>query len=561
MIWTHFLLQLNLYLILFFLLFKILLAKETHFTLNRVYLIGASILALVLPFLRFEWIREQELSQKVYEHIEDLGELAVMPVDKLQDPELNWSNWIIGVYVCGLFFFSARFLFRLFLVRKSLKTVLPGAAFSFFNKKVVAHDVPASNIIHFHEETHINQKHSWDVIFFEILQIFTWFNPIIYAYKIAIKNIHEYLADEAAAKYQGCKESYALLILSQTFKTDINQLTNKFYTQSQVKKRIYMLYKERSTKRAIWKYGLVAPIFALALILSASTIQNNKKLLNVAQTLEVPVKDFIQNVQEKQISQKKPSLKGIEQAPVIVEPEEIIPTLTFEATIEPIQEENISEIKKTIIINNAPSEAYVAKKPVQVLEAMELDMPPSYPGGIEKFYDLIRNSIKYPEEAFERNKQGTVFLSFIVEPDGSISNVNTLGKKLGFGLEEEALRVLQKSKTWKPGYLANKPIRSKFQVPIRFTLPNDNFDIILPEVKTRGSIAFVMKSMISGTSLSGLEDAWYVVNGEITDYQGFSAVNPQRIERISYLSPNDAKNQYGSNFSKGAIIIETAPEY
>ncbi|RZK49487.1 MAG: TonB family protein [Pedobacter sp.] len=591
MIWTHFLLQVNLYLILFFILYKILLSKETHFTLNRIYLIAAASLSLILPFLRFEWIREHSVTQGVYGSINQISNIVQLTEPHPQSDTFNWGGWIVSIYIIGSIFFTGRLLFQLFLVRKSFKNTLPGAAFSFFNKKVVADDIPASNIIDYHEETHINQKHSWDVIFFEILSIFTWFNPIIYGYKKAIKNIHEYLADEAAAAYQGCKESYALLILSQAFQTDINQLTHKFYTQSQVKKRIYMLYKDRSTKRAIWKYGMVTPIFAIALVLSASTIQKNPQLIEVANHLELP--DFNLDMVRKPNSKSDPltaSPRGTttnnnkdlaHSSSILNLSAEDTSLLTDEVkednimvstTTEPIGQIVAISTKPAILETTPKANANslvispvvdidnFARNSEMVLDAAELEVKPSYPGGIEKFYDYMSNWIKYPNEAAENNKQGIVYLSFIVEENGSISNVSAIGKKLGYGLEEEAIRVLKKAKVWKPGKMNGKATRSRFHVPIRFTLPSENLVLNLPEVKTKGNLAFLLKNMIAGTQISGIEDALYIIDGKPEDYAGFNALNPQRIDRVSYLNPKDAKNQFGATFSKGAIVVETLPE-
>ncbi|MDB5020149.1 MAG: hypothetical protein JWQ28_1276, partial [Pedobacter sp.] len=102
----------------------------------------------------------------------------------------------------------------------------------------------------------MRQMHSLDVIFFELLGVFTWFNPVIYLYKQSIKNIHEYLADEEAAQYQGDKQQYSLLLLSSAFGVDPNTLTNSFFNTSMIKKRITMLNKEKSRRTAILKYGL-----------------------------------------------------------------------------------------------------------------------------------------------------------------------------------------------------------------------------------------------------------------------------------------------------------------
>ena len=230
MSWAHYLLQVNIYLVVFFCFYKLLLDKETYFILNRVYLIASGILSLAIPFLRFEWVTTQPVAQQVYTGVDQLSVfVAKAAVINPIAEEFNWGNLIVAIYVIGILFFIFRFIYQLIQVQKMCYNVKKGTAFSFLNKKIIAEDVPEPATIDLHEEIHIKQKHTIDVLFFEFLAIFTWFNPIIYAYKYTVKNIHEFLADEAAAKFQGDKELYSLLLLSQAFGTRPSDLTNGFF--------------------------------------------------------------------------------------------------------------------------------------------------------------------------------------------------------------------------------------------------------------------------------------------------------------------------------------------
>jgi len=98
------------------------------------------------------------------------------------------------------------------------------------------------------------------------------------------------------------------------------------------------------------------------------------------------------------------------------------------------------------------------------------ETPPEYPGGIQKFNEFITNNLKYPTKALEDNIQGKVYVSFIVEKDGSLSTFK-IARKLGSGTDEEAIRLLKISKRWKPGYVRKLPVRTSHTLPINFLIP------------------------------------------------------------------------------------------
>lgn len=105
----------------------------------------------------------------------------------------------------------------------------------------------------------------------------------------------------------------------------------------------------------------------------------------------------------------------------------------------------------------------------KVYNFVSLKNPPTYPGGVKKFYDFLSSNIKYPPIAAEKNIQGNVFTSFVVEKDGSLSNIE-IDRKLGGGIDEEAVRVLKMSGKWNPGMQNGKAVRVKYMIPIKFTL-------------------------------------------------------------------------------------------
>lgn len=105
---------------------------------------------------------------------------------------------------------------------------------------------------------------------------------------------------------------------------------------------------------------------------------------------------------------------------------------------------------------------------VAVYEAVEqVDEVAEYPGGIDKLRQFLSATINYPRLAIENNVNGKVVATFIVEKDGTISTIKIL-KSLGFGCDEEVIRILNLSSKWKPAQLNGKPVRSIYTLPVAF---------------------------------------------------------------------------------------------
>ena len=100
----------------------------------------------------------------------------------------------------------------------------------------------------------------------------------------------------------------------------------------------------------------------------------------------------------------------------------------------------------------------------QIVEEM-----PAYPGGEQKLLEYVAKNTKYPQIARESGIQGRVFIGFVVETDGSISNVKVL-RGIGGGCDEEAVRVIKSLPKWKPGKQRGKAVRVSYQIPVNFKL-------------------------------------------------------------------------------------------
>ena len=128
-----------------------------------------------------------------------------------------------------------------------------------------------------------------------------------------------------------------------------------------------------------------------------------------------------------------------------------------------------AEVDQTEVIEEyVPVE--VEEEEVQEQEIFQIvEEMPSYPGGEQKLMEYVAKNIKYPQIARETGIQGRVFVGFVVEPDGSVSNVKVL-RGIGGGCDEEAMRVVKSMPKWKPGKQRGKAVRVSYMLPVNFKL-------------------------------------------------------------------------------------------
>lgn len=639
MSWSHYLLQVNIYLVVFYAFYSLLLAKETYFILNRIYLICSGIFSLTIPFIKIDWFSKQQISQQINIQVAQLNQFIVQADTEAVEEKLNLGNLIVMIYLLGVAFFLIRFIVQLLTVKKMFKGIKGGLAFSFWKKKVVAQNLPEAATVNYHEDIHIKQLHTFDVIFFELLGIIIWFNPIIYLYKETVKSIHEFLADEAAAKFQGDKEAYSMLLLNQAFGVNVNTLTNGFFKKSMIKKRIYMLYKERSRKTAVVKYGIFVPLLAAALLLSSATIRKNEQILAVAEQVQIEgTKDVVQealseklNLSEEKaiaVTISEPKVKssapkaqandGLEafykfvasniKYPSTAADNHVQGNLIVSFTVSNKKLENIvvapklgygadEETSLTLAKYNGSAladgkysmrveyrisgaftkvlnENVVTKKGYTALNTItimgftksddknrvysfaSMENPPSYPGGMNKFYEFLAATIKFPEEAKALEIQGKVFVSFVVDKDGSIIDIK-VERKLGYGTDEEAVRVLKLSNPWNPGLINGQPVRVKFSLPISFNLNKASNEQktyrMVPSEKIDAD------SFLKGSAYPTGKEPLIILDGK--SYEGkLSEINPNKIESISILKDLNSLALYGDKGKNGVILITTKKE-
>ena len=436
--WLFYLLQVNLYLVLFFGFYRFFLAKETFFNTNRGYLVLSAALSFFIPVMQFAWVRKLFVAEGVHDSVVNLYAIQGMLIrPSVEASGMNWGQLLAFVYITGVLIALIRFSLNLVylgkLMRGKLKGELSNQAFSFFGFLSVTNDLPKRNTIVQHEYVHIKQLHSADVLLFELVAIFNWFNPIVYAYKQSIRLIHEFIADEIASQEEASKADYALLLFHQQFGLQPVPLTNTFFNPSLLKLRIAMLQKERSDRDSLLKYGLIAPLFLLMLTLSSATLAT-KSLAKVEKQME-------------QLSKQTVAPK--------------VPTRTAQ---EVLANDGI-DLSSAFIVSPSIAEEMNAKEK----KVDETDQPASFKGGLEGLAMYLRTNLKYPAEAQAKKIAGKVYIQLVVNVDGKASDFQVL-KGLGGGCQEEALRVLRQAEGWIPALSKGKPVSSTLVIPINFML-------------------------------------------------------------------------------------------
>ena len=539
----QYLLQVNLYLVLFYGFYRLLLKNETFHQNNRLFLLVGAGVSLLIPILQSDYVQDLFITDQVRETV--LIYMLPMQFVAAATPEKSFTvgEMLLGVYGIGALIMGFKFLKNLLNLRKLLLNgVLAFRAFTFGRKIYVDQSLPESQTIHAHEAVHAQQLHSFDVIFFEILLIINWFNPVLYAYRQAVKNIHEFLADEIASDELG-KAAYARLLLSQEFGVSPHHFITSFFDQSTLKQRINMLAKPKSRKTALLKYGLSAPLFITMLIVSSSFVSKSEVVEAIPAVLENGVID--------KLSKKNSLLITPEKETLIINLNDALLTKIELPTRDSSKKEKVDKILPAIYVTAIDSsitdtkiinkDGSIAPTPLWVIDGKVIDAdkfnlkpeniasmtvlkgeestkiygdkgkngviiittklidqffppnPPStpsqtkeqedpifttvektaeFPGGLKKLMQFIGANVKYPAAAQRSNVQGNTYVEFIVRQDGSIENIKTL-KGIGFGCDEEAIRVVGLMPKWTPASQNGKTVSQRYVLPISYKLTNE----------------------------------------------------------------------------------------
>jgi periplasmic protein TonB len=190
---------------------------------------------------------------------------------------------------------------------------------------------------------------------------------------------------------------------------------------------------------------------------------------------------FYEDLQKVELGQLTDEFTEMEEIPITEMPPPPPPVLQQPEIVEVPDEE---EIKQDIEMNLDVD----VKQEVQVSAPVKIDAPPPPPveeekdevfmivedqptfeGGMEAFYKFVNKNIEYPKQARRMGVEGKVFVQFVVDKDGSLSEIKVI-KGIGAGCDEEAVRALKESPKWKPGKQRGRPVKVRMSLPISFKL-------------------------------------------------------------------------------------------
>lgn len=268
----NYIIQVILFQVLFLAIYDFFLSKETFFTKNRWYLLSTPILSFLLPLVKIPTF-QKAVPQ---EYMVYLPEIVLSPEKVIQETSWYQSiNYVDVFFGIGVIIFSILFVYKLITIINLIRSytlikkedftlvLIPNQtkAFSFFNYIFLGKEIPESQKAQIiaHELVHSKQKHSLDLLFFELLKIVMWFNPMIFIYQKRITLVHEYISDEVATK-SAPKENYINQMLSNFFQVENIAFVNQFYKQTLIKKRIIMMSKNKSKKMNQLKYLVLIPV-------------------------------------------------------------------------------------------------------------------------------------------------------------------------------------------------------------------------------------------------------------------------------------------------------------
>ena len=452
--------KINVALVLLYGFYRLMVSRDTFFSLRRFILWLIYWVALLVPAFNVAyWMKENPTVVSMAGVYAD----AVYPMAS-QETEVSaytWLNVLAGVYGAGVILLSLRMLWQVFMIcrmayvskRQEVEGITlhvlkgEGSPFSFFHwifiYPAALEDCRLHEVL-VHEATHVRGWHSLDCIFSELFTILCWWNPFAWLMKQEVRINLEYLADESVLSDGNARKSYQYHLLGLAYRKPIRsaEIANNFNLLP-LKKRIKMMNKRRTSEMGKAKYLLFAPLAAALLMVS-----------NIETVAREVSEQLPGNVTMQEKSSSSSVVANVALADSAKKAKQVVG-----AKKKAKQTQKYLKIKTGQILLPDGSVVY------DIVEQM-----PQFPGGMGEFMKYVGTNIKYPKEAVAAKKQGTVLVSFVIEKDGRVSNPKVF-QSVDANLDAEALRVVGTSPKWTPDTQDGKPVPVHYIVPIQFTIP------------------------------------------------------------------------------------------
>jgi TonB family protein len=426
-------------------LFYVILRKETFHRFNRCCLLFILLTSLVLPLVHISTSHPTAVNEAVMastDYITTLPTIVVTPETKA--PLITWNDVLAGIYWTGLCIMLLYLILQLvqtyLLIKGGLRhtdkfgnTVIlkegiksPFSIFHYIVMSVEDYENQRQHILT-HEQEHIRMHHSYDLLLLQVVKALQWFNPFVWFLENDLKALHEYQADEAVINQGIDAKQYQQLLVVKAVGNRLQPFANNLRRGS-LKKRIIMMYQKKSNRWMMLKALFILPVTCFA-IYAFATPEADAQVPQVKKTAVTQQKKVTSTPQKKAAVTPKPKVTNIQGKG------------TPSGEVKP--EDKIFDV----VEQNAQFE-----------------------GGDEAVYKWIFQNLKYPQEAAKNGIQGRVIIQFVIEKDGTISEVKALRNPNKL-LAEEAERIVRlTSGKWTPAKEKGEIVRSRFNIPINFRL-------------------------------------------------------------------------------------------
>lgn len=503
----QYLLEILVFQLVFLLAYDLFLKKETFFQWNRFYLLCTFVLSLALPWIKLEflsWAMPQALGEATvfFTQLEGVG-LAPEGGGPGFWASRPWYFWpmALGSLLSALWF--AAKLGQIGRLKRAAQverfpgyvkvTVTGNLAFSFFRNiflgKEIQSDPEREAQIIAHELVHVRQRHSLDLIFFELAKIPLWFIPLVYLYQRRMAELHEFIADARVVKED--KGQHFEMLLSEAFHSRNISFINHFFNRSLIKKRIIMLQKNRS--KPVWqlKYILLMPLVWAMLVYTSCESEKGENFGTgpaaaldgsievstlggyVTYTMVVGDLDALTPDEEKsRANLLENTRKTVEKGTI-----KILDRRSRSIHME-IENGEIQQVSVDKNVNGAKVMESSLLDQDGLIPFNELDQVPVFPGCgdatdprtcfQEKIQQHVIKHFRYPEQALDQGIQGRVSILMIIGSDGGLKDLRMQGPHEL--LEAEARRIIEKLPPFQPAKHGGKAVDVAFAIPITFKL-------------------------------------------------------------------------------------------
>ncbi|MBR5633640.1 MAG: TonB family protein [Prevotella sp.] len=539
----------------FYMFYRLLAARETFHRLNRAVLLASVVLSLALPLCVVTVHRTVEVASMP----QPMASVGVPEVGEIvaDEPSDSPATALAVVYLLGVAFCLARTSVHILSVRRLIarcrEVPMPSyihdnvggmrlfvaededvKPFSWMRSVVLsrkdyeddlADGARGHSIVLAHECGHVACRHSVDMLFVDLIVALQWFNPVVWLLRQDLRIVHEYEAD-ARVLSQGFNAYQYLSLLVQKAAGDAGySVANGISLSSIVSKRVIMMTKNQSSKYSWAKLLYIVPIVAISLAATAKTVIDYK-VVEVPETAvndegdKQPFIDVNLKSDDEKLYVVDGNIASKEIVDALVKEEiEAVSVLTGETATKLWGSKGANGV---IMITtkgaNVSEKAVAADSVMQIPEEM-----PSFPGGVMALMEFLQKNVKYPVEAQKKGVEGRVLVSFVVEKDGSLTEIKTV-KSVDPLLDEEAVRVVSAMPKWEPGKQKGKPVRVKYNVPISFKLTGS-------ATKTDGQTAPALSPADAPTAQSSSEERIFEVVEKMPEFPGGAKA---LMEYISY---------------------------